>query len=749
MRIFFIYRVLDGMYILEGQVAGWAASPNGCSDGGGGGGGGNTPPTVSASASTGNASWGENVSLFGTINDPDSGDTHTRSWTQIKTSAEPSVAIINSGSSNASFTAPSVNTTLRFRFTATDSSNASDSDDVQVLISQQGGGGGGSGGSGTGTSTGTISGSAGCGQSNLPATASVPATYTISEGFQGQIQATNGDDPDNSPGGCINGVCEPAGVKYAWTVTDGKGLMSNGSLSGRTTSLVSFTAPQVTANTTIGLQLAALDATGCGNLYPINLVVENFIVNNNPNVILTYDVQGQNLTGDAPSGNIVVASPATIDLDASGSSDPDDDPITFAWQKSNESLSSGSTVLSPANATATLTALSGTDGSVTVTVTVSDDRGGQRAQGLTFVFVEPDDLAPLAVAVAMKDGLPVSAPLGNGEEIYLDAGSSTVPDGTQQEIDNLVFEWTQTSGTQVFTKDLDQKMARARITDIEQEETLVFRLLVRNGAALDSDLIQIAVEPRNVDDGSGGSSDIVYPVCGAGPLGDGSALQTTVIIDNLSGEDVDDVRIAFYDTDGDPVDMDYRDLLDPENSPKPWDSDQPFTIAGLSSRVIEFVAPGGAAPAGTSAVQSGWAQVTSTGLLRGSTRFQLIYEEDGSLLQDVGIPNSTPGRDFLTAFRVKDEFAFAIANHGDSRIVVNLFLYDLADPTTPVDDQVMSLGSGEMEAIFLAQLFDFEDLGIEEGHLRINSEREEDFSLTGLITLDGFFFSAQSISRIR
>ena len=660
------------------------------------------------------------------------------------------MSISNFTSNNASFTAPSVDTTLRFRFTATDSANASDSEDIVILVSQQGGGGGGGGGNpgtGSGTSAGTPS---GCGAGNEPAVATVPAAYAISEGLPGEIQATNANDPDNTQGGCINGVCEPPGVKFSWSVVDGKEIMTNSSLSNRASSTVSFTAPQVSGTTTLGLQLSAVDAKGCGNLYPVDLVVENFIVDNNnpPNVLLTYDTQGLASSGASPAGGIAVASPVTVLLDASGSSDPDNDPLTFTWQKTNQNLSSGSVMLSPSGDTATLTAGLATVGSVTVRVTVSDGKA-QASDSLTFEFFEPDDRLPLAVAAAMKDGLPVSAPLGNGEEIYLDASSSTVPNGTQEEIDNLVFEWTQTSGTQVFTKDLDQKMARVRIADIEQEETLAFRLLVRNGAALDSDVIQIAVEPRDVDDGSGGSSDLVCPLWGTGSVGDGSALQTTVIIDNLSGEDVEDVRIGFYDTGGDPVDIDYMDVLDPENSPKPWDPDQPFTIAGLSSRVIEFVAPGGAAPAGTSAVQSGWAFVTSTGLLRGSTRFQSIQEEDGSLLQDVGIPNSKLGRDFLTAFREKDEFAFAIVNPGDSRIVVNFFLYDLADPTSPVDDQVMSLRGGEVEAMFLGQLFDLEDLGIEEGHLRINSEGGEDFSLTGLITLDGAFISAQSISRIR
>ena len=39
-------------------------------------------------------------------------------------------------------------------------------------------------------------------------------------------------------------------------------------------------------------------------------------------------------------------------------------------------------------------------------------------------------------------------------------------------------------------------------------------------------------------------------------------------------------------------------------------------------------------------------------------------------------------------------------------------------------------------------------IDIEKGHLIIQTDGGEEFALTGVITLDGFFISAQSISRI-
>ena len=735
MTIELVYEFIEGLYILKGSETGYIASENGCADGGGGGGGGNTPPNANPTSSTGHAAWGDSVSLFGNFTDLDlPGDTHTYSWTQIKTSGEPTVAPLGPTQKDTTIIAPNVDVTLTYRFTVTDSANASDSEDIQILVSEQGGGGGGGGGGGT--SVGTV---VGCLGGNQPAVATIPATYTVAEGVQGQISVTNGRDQDGTPAGLFG----PPGAYFQWSVVDGKGLLSNGQLSGRGTNTVSFTAPAVNADTIIFLESLVRDPVGCATKYPISLIVQDSTGNSVPNVVLTYEEEDQGISGTASAEEVQIVPPASIALDADDSSDPDGHPITFSWQEDNTGLTAGSTVFSSTGSTATLTALSGARGPVSVTVTVSDDRGGQALKSQTFVFVESADLPPVAVASARKGGVEVSDRLGNGEEFNLDGSDSIPPEGVM--LEDLVFEWTQTQGSEVFTKDLDQMISQVRIADIEAEETLRFELRARNGTASDVDDVEILVKPGSTNGGSLGSSEIIYPIWAAGPF-QGSTFQTTFIMNNLAEESVEDVRIQFYDTQGNHVDLHYSDVHDPENSPKAWDSEEALTIGGFFSRVIEFVAPPGAAPAGTSGVLSGWALVSSTGLLSGSTRFQLINDEDGRFLEDVAIPNSQRGQKFLTAYRRKDEFALVVANPGDERIVVTVSLYGLDDLSVPAAAGFIFVDPKSQEAEFLGEFLQG-NLDIEEGHLIIDTIQGE-FGLTGLITLDGFFISAQSILRL-
>ena len=78
--------------------------------------------------------------------------------------------------------------------------------------------------------------------------------------------------------------------------------------------------------------------------------------------------------------------------------------------------------------------------------------------------------------------------------------------------------------------------------------------------------------------------------------------------------------------------------------------------------------------------------------------------------------------------------------------MVELSVYGRLDPTSLVASEAILLEPGEMKAMFLDEIL----IGLEivEGHLWIRSDDEKDFVLSGLITQNGFFVSAQSISRI-
>ena len=262
--------------------------------------------------------------MTGVIDDP--ADTHTQSWMQLDNTTP--VALSSATDSSTAFVAPNANALLKFRFTATDSADQSASADIAILVSPNpngGGGGSGDGGSGDGgsgdggsgdggsgdggggdegTGSGGSTGSnSGCSGLNLPAVATVPAAYTITEALHGQIHASDASDPDNTPGNPINGQAASPGVTFLWSITSGLSLMSDQSLEGRTTATVGFTAPQVETDTTFGLELYAQDARGCGTRYPIELIVQDEVVNNDPTLVLHYQVQGQDISGQVPAGN--------------------------------------------------------------------------------------------------------------------------------------------------------------------------------------------------------------------------------------------------------------------------------------------------------------------------------------------------------------------------------------------------------------------------------------------------------------
>jgi hypothetical protein len=229
-----------------------------------------------------------------------------------------------------------------------------------------------------------------------------------------------------------------------------------------------------------------------------------------------------------------------------------------------------------------------------------------------------------------------------------------------------------------------------------------------------------------------------YAIVGFGPLDEDSSLQTILILDNPTAENLDDVRVHFLDSSGEPFQVDRRVGEFP--LVEPWDEDQPIQLRAFRSIVLEFTSPP------EQGVKSGWSFVTSQGVVNGSVRFQIVDETDASLIQDVGILSSPPGSRFQTAYRAKDELALSLANPGTESLSVRLSLFNAGEPEAEPIEAVKLLGAGEQAAFFVSEMIS--DPGFDAGTLILETETGKDFIATGLITQSGFFISAQSLTRI-
>jgi len=121
-----------------------------------------------------------------------------------------------------------------------------------------------------------------------------------------------------------------------------------------------------------------------------------------------------------------------VTLDASASSDPDSDPLTYAWTATDATFENGTT----ASSQIAQVSYPGT-GNYSVTLTVDDGNGGtDQASDMVLLANQ----APVATATADPDSVPSGD--GNQTLVTLDASGSADPDG-----DEITFDWTVPSGT--------------------------------------------------------------------------------------------------------------------------------------------------------------------------------------------------------------------------------------------------------------------------------------------------------------
>lgn len=318
----------------------------------------NQPPNANAGTDQ-NVNEGVTVNLNGSgSTDPDS-DPLTYQWVRI---SGPTITIANANTATPSFVAPQVSSTqvVVVRLTVDDGNGHQDTDDVSITIND-------------------------VPAPNNPPNANAGVDFSVTEGNQGTLNGSGSSDPDGDT------------LSYAWTELGSSWVTIQNASSAQAT----FTAPMVTTPLNITFQLTVNDGRGGSDTDTVVVTVLDSAVNNPP-------------TADA-GADAYTAYAASTQLNGSGSSDPENDTLSFSWTQ----IGGASTVSLNGAATATPSFTApGVDDVLVFQLTVNDGNGNSDTDTVTIV-VNATGTAPTGGGTGSGGG-------GGGG----DGGCSTNPEST-------------------------------------------------------------------------------------------------------------------------------------------------------------------------------------------------------------------------------------------------------------------------------------------------------------------------------
>jgi len=392
-----------------------------------------TPPNIAPTVDAGpdqTVVGGSSVSLAGTASDADN-DPLTFQWTQT---GGPGVALTGDTTLGPTFTAPSravAAQVLTFELAANDG-NATATDTVTITV-----------------------------PANQAPNADAGPAQTVAGGSGVTLDASASSDPEGDP------------IIFNWTQISGPSV----TLAGANSANPTFTAPQRTSNA----QVLEFEVR----------VTDSFDASDTATVQITIPANQLPLADAGPDQNI--AGLSNVTLDGSGSTDFENDPITYIWTQTG---GPNVTLNNPTSVNPTFTAPAGAIGAQVLTfqLTVSDSiaNSGARVlpsspqQDTVEITILPNN-APLADA-----GQPQT--VDGGSPVTLDGSGSTDPDG-----DALSYAWVQTSGPSV-TLSGPSTVAPSFTTPprTNSAQTVTFELTVTDTSGASSTAtVEITVPPNN------------------------------------------------------------------------------------------------------------------------------------------------------------------------------------------------------------------------------------------------------------
>ena len=260
----------------------------------------NPPPIVTASSSPADTVYEtQSVDLAANVSDPEGGDgSLSYSWVQLNSSPETAVSIVDSDTANAAFIAPEITaeTNLSFQVTVSDSLGKESNATVEIAVLDN----------------------------IAPEAIAEASPNAVFENQSIELDASNSSDADDSI------------VSYSWTYLGNSAADPAISVAivNPDQPQATVIAPQVDANTSLSFQVTVADSRGKQD----SATVEVEIFDNTSAPIVRVDSSQQ------------VYENASVNLDASASTDPDKNIASYSWRQLNaESESTDAVTISNAD----------------------------------------------------------------------------------------------------------------------------------------------------------------------------------------------------------------------------------------------------------------------------------------------------------------------------------------------------------------------------------------------------------------